>query len=258
MPLPSPMHTVIDGLLAAWLREPGSPRLTWYSSAGERVELSGKVLDNWVAKTANLLTDEFDAEPGAVVRIDAPAHWKTLCLALAAWRTGAQLHLVDPEHPGASEPADAVLASDAATVLAGSLSPALALTLPALAFRWEGELPTAPAGVIDYAAEVRQHGDQYWRLTDPSGQDTALVLGGRRYNYDHLAEWARDTAAPRAASTEDDRAQRWGLDADAGLAAVLQASLGAWLAGGSVVLCEHGELLTDRLRDSERITRQGA
>ena len=41
-----------------------SPRLTWYGPDSERVELSGRVLDNWVAKTSNLLQDELDAEPG--------------------------------------------------------------------------------------------------------------------------------------------------------------------------------------------------
>ncbi len=41
-----------------------SPRLTWYGPDAERVELSGRVLDNWVAKTSNLFQDELDAEPG--------------------------------------------------------------------------------------------------------------------------------------------------------------------------------------------------
>src|SRR6478735_7253781 len=40
-----------------------APRLTWYGPDAERVELSGRVLDNWVAKTSNLLQDELDAEP---------------------------------------------------------------------------------------------------------------------------------------------------------------------------------------------------
>ena len=40
-----------------------SPRLTWYGPDSERVELSGRVLDNWVAKTSNLLQDELDDRP---------------------------------------------------------------------------------------------------------------------------------------------------------------------------------------------------
>ncbi|MGN6441414.1 MAG: TIGR03089 family protein, partial [Arthrobacter sp.] len=60
-----------------------APRLTWYGPDGERVELSGRVLDNWVAKTSNLLQDELDAEPGMSLRLDMPAHWKSLVWALA-------------------------------------------------------------------------------------------------------------------------------------------------------------------------------
>ncbi len=40
-------------------RDPTGPLLTWYDEAGgERVELSATTLDNWVAKTANLLDEE--------------------------------------------------------------------------------------------------------------------------------------------------------------------------------------------------------
>ncbi|MFD0786819.1 TIGR03089 family protein, partial [Micromonospora azadirachtae] len=38
--------------------DPTRPLLTWYDDAsGERTELSGATLANWVAKTANLLVD---------------------------------------------------------------------------------------------------------------------------------------------------------------------------------------------------------
>ena len=67
-----------------------SPRLTWYGPDAERVELSGRVLDNWVAKTSNLLQDELDAEPGMRLRLDLPAHWKSVIWALAAWQLGME------------------------------------------------------------------------------------------------------------------------------------------------------------------------
>ena len=39
-------------------RDPARPLVTHYDdSTGERVELSATTLDNWVAKTANLLQD---------------------------------------------------------------------------------------------------------------------------------------------------------------------------------------------------------
>ncbi len=72
-------------------RDPGRPRLTWYGPGGERVELSGKWLDNWVAKTAGLLVDEYDAEPGLRVVMQPPLHWRTVVWSLATWLTGACL-----------------------------------------------------------------------------------------------------------------------------------------------------------------------
>src|ERR671920_2313620 len=72
-----------------------SPRLTWYGPDGERVELSGRVLDNWVAKTSNLLQDELDAAPGMRLRLDLPAHWKSMIWALAAWQLGLEAVLTE-------------------------------------------------------------------------------------------------------------------------------------------------------------------
>src|SRR6478609_1832263 len=84
---PRPSH--VADLLRLVTREPGRPRLTWYGDDGERVELSGAVLENWVNKTANLLVEEFDAGPGSRVLMDLPMHWRTLVWMLAGWRVGA-------------------------------------------------------------------------------------------------------------------------------------------------------------------------
>ena len=72
----------VEALLSPY-RHSTHPWLTWYSVSGERVELSGRVFDNWVAKSANLLSEEFDLSPGDVVGIDMPGHWKSAALALA-------------------------------------------------------------------------------------------------------------------------------------------------------------------------------
>lgn len=66
------------------------PRLTWYDdSRGERIDLSGKTLANWVAKAANWLETEMALAPGDVVRLDLPAdHWRTIYWSLAAWTRG--------------------------------------------------------------------------------------------------------------------------------------------------------------------------
>ena len=55
----------------------------------ERVELSGAVLANWVAKTTNLIVEEFDAGPGCRLLIDLPPHWRTAVWVLGALRAGA-------------------------------------------------------------------------------------------------------------------------------------------------------------------------
>ena len=55
-----------DDLRAALLAgDLSRPRLTWYDeSAGERIDLSGKTLANWVAKAANWLETEMALAPG--------------------------------------------------------------------------------------------------------------------------------------------------------------------------------------------------
>ncbi|MGL5864968.1 MAG: TIGR03089 family protein [Dermatophilaceae bacterium] len=89
-------------LLAALVAsDPGRPRITCYDDTdgptrGERVELSARVLANWVAKAGNLAREEFDAGPGTIVRLDLPPHWRTLYWALAAWSLGAVIDI--PRH----------------------------------------------------------------------------------------------------------------------------------------------------------------
>jgi len=51
-------------------------------SQGERIELSGRVLANWVAKAANLLQDDLDAGPGRSMATTQPGP------AIGARRTG--------------------------------------------------------------------------------------------------------------------------------------------------------------------------
>ena len=75
-------------------------------------------------RRANLLQDELDAEPGMRLRLDLPAHWKSVILALAAWQLGmevvfddaeADLLATDGPGPGAAAGGfDAVMAVSAA------------------------------------------------------------------------------------------------------------------------------------------------
>ena len=147
------------------------PLVTHYDDAtGERVELSGVTTANWAAKAANLLRDECDVEPGTPVAVLLPAHWQTAAVLLAVWSCGAEL----VSDPSAAEwvlaDADHLDAALAAEPGGG----VVALSLDAFGKGLTG----LPAGVVDFATEVRVHGDEFvpW---DPV-QGDAPLLGGRR------------------------------------------------------------------------------
>ncbi|MFJ4027026.1 TIGR03089 family protein [Paenarthrobacter sp. NPDC089989] len=212
-----------------------SPRLTWYGPDAERVELSGRVLDNWVAKTSNLLQDELDAEPGMAVRLDLPAHWKSFVWALAAWQLGMEVvldgsdaHLLVTNEPdgGAGAGFDAVVA----------------VPLAALAMRWPGELP---AGVVDYAAEVRSHGDVFMAHNEGSAGDPA-VRGTSPYAHEALMDGFAAAQEPGV---------RLLVRAADGLEPGLASALGAWNQDGSIVLVHPKVDVTQHLLDNERVSR---
>ena len=212
-----------------------SPRLTWYGPDSERVELSGRVFDNWVAKTSNLLQDELDAEPGMAVRLDLPAHWKSFVWALASWQLGlevvldgssADLLVTDTPDDGAGAGFDAVVA----------------VPLASLAMRWPGELPT---GVVDYAAEVRSHGDVFMAHNEPEA-GSAAVRGTATHPHSALLEGfaaAQEPGTRLLVRTGD------------GLESCLSAALGAWKEDGSVVLVHPDVEVTEHLMENERISR---
>ena len=136
---PSSPAALLRHLVAS---DPGRPRVTVYDDTdsptrGERIELSARVLANWVAKAANLLRDDLDAGPGTVVLLDLPPHWRTLYWAFAAWSVGACVE-VPPSRttPGAGHVASAltpdVVVTDAVDV-AERAAEAVLVTLAALA-----------------------------------------------------------------------------------------------------------------------------
>ena len=84
------METTIPAAFAAAVRrDPTTPLLTWYDDAtGDRTELSGATLDNWVAKTANMLVDGVGLGAGDGPAVLLPPHWQTAAVLLGCWAAG--------------------------------------------------------------------------------------------------------------------------------------------------------------------------
>ena len=250
-----PLSTVAD-VLAALQREPGRPRLTWYGDGGERIELSGAVLENWVSKTANLLVEEFDAGPRVRILLDLPPHWRTVVWAFAAWRVGACVVLPpDPTSPSSDVDVDAVVTDRPDRF--GREAPVVAVALPALARSFGAALP---AGAIDAAAAVMTYGDVLGWAPPIDRAALALVGAGPDVTHAQLIGWADDATIPDGARTLVSTSVT-GSVAD-GTARALHDVLRSLRSAGSIVLVDPAtsEALAsdtprrDRLVATERIT----
>lgn len=155
-----------------------APRLTHYDGP-ERIELSGRVLTNWVAKAANLLLEEADAEPGLKVRLDLPpAHWRAAYWALATWSVGGIVCL-----RGSGQRADVVV-TDSPESLGRDPGPVVvAVTLAALARTFDGPLAAA---ALDEAAILATYGDHLDVPQEPQPDDVAVLAGGRSRTFADL------------------------------------------------------------------------
>jgi uncharacterized protein (TIGR03089 family) len=195
-------------------RDPAQPLLTWYDDAtGERVELSGLTLGNWVAKTANLLVDGCGLGAGDTAGVVLPPHWQTAGVLLGCWSAGLAV-AVDGDVVFAAAPVESAAADR------------FLLGLAPMGLPIRGPLPP---GWLDYVAEVRGHGDHFRPVTPVRPGDPAL--GGQT----HAALLARATT----------RAGELGIPAggrvliDAGVFADPVDWLVAPLAvGASIVLCK--------------------
>lgn len=193
---------------------PHSPRLTCFDDVrGERIELSGAVLVNWVNKAANVLQEEFDVEPGSVVALDLPTgHWRTAYWVLAAWSVGAAVAL------DAHEGADVLVTTRPVSDLADDSDEVVAVTLQALARRWAGE--DLPSGVFDEAAELASFGDGFVPWHEVEETHEALICEGERWT---MADVVPPASDGRVLLTHRDPAEH------------LRTMVGTWAAGGSVV-----------------------
>ncbi len=213
--------TTCADLLRTITSEPGRPRITWYGDAGERVELSGVVLENWVNKTTNLLVEEFDVAPGARVLLDLPPHWRSVIWALATWRAGA---CVVTSGVG-GEPAPEVVVTDDPGRHEGA-APLVVVSLAALSRRYDG---TLPPGAVDASSAVMTYGDALGSVPVIDPGSPALVDGASVETHGDLFRVSGrvpDEAPHRALLEVDDRP----------LGSTLRVVLEALGADGSVVL----------------------
>jgi uncharacterized protein (TIGR03089 family) len=176
--------TMPSAFLAAVAVDPSRPLLTWYDDAtGERTELSGATLANWVSKTANLLADGCGLGAGDVAAVRTPAHWQTAAIFLGVWTAGLAV-----SHGSASSPDAAFLMPDQPAIAPDSF--AVGLHPFALPVR---ELLD---GVADWVSSARVHGDFYTGTpAAPSGPALVDLPGGGSVTQDELVARGLSRAA---------------------------------------------------------------
>src|SRR5437588_1270179 len=213
--------------------DPSRPLLTFYDDATEeRVELSVKTFDNWVAKTANLLVDGLGAEPGARGALALPVHWQTAVWLYACWAAGLVALPVDDGDDGAI-PADCDIVAAApdrleAALAATKATPAevVGLSLHALG----APLAECPPFVTDYAVEVRAHGDHFGASVDEDAP--AVEVAGETLTGAELVAAGASTPHGARVLTTVSYATRAGL---------INGLIGPLTSHGSAIICQNLE-----------------
>jgi uncharacterized protein (TIGR03089 family) len=234
-PAGTTIATVVEHAMAAGGDQ---PLVTFYDQhSGERAELSGRTLANWVAKTANLLVDGCGLDPGAPVGVRLPPHWQTASVLLGCWVAGLAVDRdrtqVDVCFVAADRLVDAF-----ATPVAPLQVFATALAPMAAPMR-----PVPPPGVLDFVVEVRGYGDRYLPLA-PVRPDSPATADGTTQSDLVTAAQHRPAAVPG----------RVLIDVDA-YPDPLDWLLAPLAAGASTVLCRRTSAAgLARLAATERVT----
>lgn len=177
------------------MSDPAAPFVTFYDLAtGERIELSGLTFANWVAKTANLLRDSLDAEPGMRVLLKLPMHWQAAVWAAACWHVGATVIVAEPGSVGTGGTAEADVAVFGPDEVdsAPEADHLVACALRPMAMGFAAPLPF---GMIDYSTEVRGHGDYYGPAEQTPASQPVFEFGGHAWTGRELSATARRLAS---------------------------------------------------------------
>jgi uncharacterized protein (TIGR03089 family) len=219
--------------------DPTQPLLTYYDDAsGERTELSGATLANWVSKTANMVIDNGGLVIGDRAALGLPPHWQCAAVLLGCWSAGL---IVIPE----PAPADVAFVFVENATHEWPATERYALNLHPLAL----PMRDVPDGYLDFNTEVRAYGDHFYPIEPVLPPADALTEGGR--------DWTHSALVMDAA----ERARRLGID---GGRVIIDADVHPdprdWLlaplsAGASIVLCRNTDpMRTAGRAESERAT----
>ncbi len=243
--MPTELATPAAALTAALRTDPNGPLLTYYDEqTGERTELSATTLDNWVAKTANLLVDGAGLTADDPVGVLLPAHWQTAAVLLGCLAAGIPVRTAAA---AGVEPVEVAFSTAGRLAETRMLRPADTYLL--------GLAPMAapardlPPGTTDFVVEVRAYGDRFVpaATVDP---DAAALLDPAPVSHRALVEQAEAMAATLGLRAGGRLIVA--VDEDPGPVHWLLAPL---IAGASVVLCRNADAA--RLADiaaTERVT----
>ena len=141
------------------------PAIIWYG-VGERIELSGHVVNMWSSKVAALLDSEIGA-PSLTVHMALPPHWRSIVWAAGIWRAGNVLTL------DSDQEAELSLACSEENLNPGAEVSVLT-PLPSLALHWPGTLPPL---TLDGAADLMSYPDSFAPIACPPSAPAWLSNG---------------------------------------------------------------------------------
>ena len=141
------------------------PAIIWYG-VGERIELSGHVVNMWSSKVAALLDSEIGT-PSLTVHMALPPHWRSVVWAAGIWRAGNVLTL------DSDQEAELSLACNEENLDPGAEVSVLT-PLASLALRWPGTLPPL---TLDGAADLMSYPDSFAPIACPPSAPAWLSNG---------------------------------------------------------------------------------